>query len=108
MKRIALIGTITTLALAAPAVASAAEFEGSIRSVDRDAKTFRIHDSERGTFRIKVNSRTRWERLAGLRSLRRGLTNIEVTARRSNGRWLAGEVERSGGGGRHGGDEDDD
>ena len=56
MKLIALIGTITTLGLAAPAVASAAEFEGTIRSVDRDAKTFRIHDSERGTFRIKVNA----------------------------------------------------
>ncbi len=107
MKLIAAIGTTATLLLAAPAVASAAEFEGTIRSVDRDAKTFRIHDSERGTFRIKVNSRTRWERLAGLGSLRRGLTNIEVVARRSNGRWVASEVERSGGGGEHGGRDDD-
>jgi Domain of unknown function (DUF5666) len=100
MKLIALIGTITTLGLAAPAVASAAEFEGSIRSVDRDAKTFRIHDSERGTFRVKVNSRTRFERIT-FASLRRGQRNIEVTARRSNGRWIATEVERSGGGGDH-------
>ena len=107
MKLIAVIGTITTLGLAAPAVASAAEFEGTIRSVNRDAKTFRIHDSERGTFRIKVNSRTRWERLQGLRSLRRGMSDIEVVARRSNGRWVALEVERSGGGGRHGGRDDD-
>ena len=106
MKLIALIGTITTLGLAAPAVASAAEFEGTIRSVDRDAKTFRIHDSERGTFRVKVNRNTRFERLAGLRSLHRGLRNIEVVAHRRNGRWIATEVERSGGGGDHGGDDD--
>ena len=34
------------------------------------------------------------------------MTAIEATVRRSNGRWVALEVERSGGGGRHGGDDD--
>ena len=34
------------------------------------------------------------------------MTNIESVVRRSNGRWIALEVERSGGGGEHGGDDD--
>jgi len=91
---------------AAPATAAAREFEGTVVSVNRDNRTFRLHDSERGTKRIKVNRRTRFERIAGFSALRKGMRNIEVTARRANGRWLAIEVERSGGGGRHGGDDD--
>jgi len=33
------------------------------------------------------------------------MNRIEATVRRSNGRWVALSVERSGGGGRHGGDD---
>ena len=106
MKLFALIASVTALALAAPAVASAAEYEGTVVSVNRDNRTFRLHDSERGTIRIKVTSRTRFERVAGFSGLRKGMTRIESTVRRSNGRWVALEVERSGGGGRHGGDDD--
>ena len=106
MKRIALIASVTALVLAAPAAAQAAEFEGTVVSVNRDNRTFRLHDSERGTVRIKVTSRTRFERIAGFSGLRKGMTRIEATVRRSNGRWVASEVERSGGGGRHGGDDD--
>ena len=96
-------------AVAAPAGASAlVEYEGTVVSVDRDTRTFRLHDRERGTIRIKVNSRTRYERIAGFSGLRAGLTNIEATVRRSNGRWVASQVERSGGGGEHGGGHDDD
>ena len=76
-------------------------------SVNRDNRTFRLHDSERGTIRIKVTRGTRFERIAGFGALRNGMTKIEATVRRSNGRWVASEVERSGGGGRHGGDDDD-
>ena len=72
-------------------------------SVNRDNRTFRLHDSERGTIRIKVTSRTRFERVAGFSGLRKGMTRIEATVRRSDGRWVALEVERSGGGGEHGG-----
>jgi hypothetical protein len=68
-------------------------------------KTFRLRDSERGTIRIKVTPGTRFERIAGFGALRVGMRNIEATVRRSNGRWVAIEVERSGGGGRHGGDD---
>ena len=106
MKRIALIASVTALVLAAPALAQAAtQYEGTVVSVNRDNRTFRLHDSERGTIRIKVTSRTRFERIAGFSGLRKGMTRIEAMVHRSNGRWIASQVERSGGGGRHGGDD---
>jgi hypothetical protein len=106
MRLVALLTTVAAIALAAPAAASAAEFEGTVVSVNRDNRTFRLHDSERGTVRIKVTRRTRFERIAGFGSLRKGMTRIEATVHHSNGRWVASEVERSGGGGRHGDDDD--
>ena len=105
MKLVALLTTVAAVALASPAAASAAEFEGTVVSVNRDNATFRLHDSERGTVRIKVKRTTRFERIAGFGALRAGMTRIEATVRRSNGRWVASEVERSGGGGRHGDDD---
>ena len=106
MKFFALIAGVTAIALAAPAAASAAtQYEGTVVSVNRDNRTFRLHDSERGTIHIKVTSRTRFERIAGFSGLRKGMTRIEATVHRSNGRWAASEVERSGGGGRHGDDD---
>ena len=105
MKLLALLTTVAAVALAAPAAASAAEFEGTVVFVNRDTNTFRLHDSERGTVRIKVKRTTRFERLSGFGALRAGMTRIEATVRRSNGRWVASEVERSGGGGRHGDDD---
>ncbi len=75
-------------------------------SVNRADRTFQIRDSERGTIRVRVTSNTRFERVAGFSGLRAGQRNIEVIVRRSNGRWVALEVERSGGGGDHGGDDD--
>ena len=105
------------LAVAVPAVpastgsaggAALREFEGTVVSVNRDARTFRLRDTERGTVRIKVTRNTRFERIDGLAGLRAGMTNIEAVVRRSNGRWIAREVERSGGGGEHGGRGNDD
>ena len=113
MKRITtLIAAAAVLATAAlPAAApaqttSTRQFEGTVVSVDRSAKTFRLRDSQRGTVTIRVTSRTRFERVSGLGGLRKGMTRIESTVRRQNGRWVATEVERSGGGGSHGGDDD--
>ena len=57
MKLVALLTTVAAIALAAPAAASAAQFEGTVVSVNRDNRTFRLHDSERGTIRIKVTNR---------------------------------------------------
>ena len=94
---------------AAPAAGSASlvrEYEGTVVSVDRDTRTFRLRDTERGTVRIKVNRRTRYERIGGFAGLRAGLTNVEAVVKRVDGRWVAREVEISGGGGDHGGDDD--
>jgi uncharacterized membrane protein YgcG len=116
-----LIGTITVLvaaiaasmvptAVAAPAAAPTAaqlrQFEGTVVSVNRDARTFRLRDVERGTRTIKVTSRTRFERIAGFSGLRPGMRRIEARVQRRNGAWVATEVERSGGGGEHGGGDD--
>ncbi len=102
------VATAAAPAAAAPAAGAAAlrEFEGTIASVNRDARTFKLRDSERGTVRIRVTRRTRFERIAGFGALEPGMTNIEATVRRADGRWIARVVERSGGGGEHGGDDD--
>jgi hypothetical protein len=110
MKKLSSVALIATAVLAAGAPAASAqtrEYEGTVVSVDRDSRTFRLRDSERGTVRVRVTSRTRFERINGLSGLRAGQTNIETIVRRSNGRWIALEVERSGGGGDHGGSDDD-
>ena len=107
------LGTAGAAQAAAPATqtapatqAATRQFEGTIVSVNRSEQTFRIRDSERGTIRVRVTSRTRFERISGFSGLKAGARNIETTVRRSNGAWVASEVERSGGGGRHGGSDD--
>jgi hypothetical protein len=110
----ALLAT-TAVAAVAPGVSAGAtptagaaalrEFEGTVVSKNKLARTFRLRDSERGTVRIRVTRRTRFERIDGFRGLRVGARNIEATVRRRDGRWIAVEVERSGGGGEHGGDD---
>jgi hypothetical protein len=104
LAALALGGTATATATAAGAQSAAARhFEGRIVSVDRAARTFRLRDSERGTMRIRVTSSTSFERIAGFAGLHAGMGRVEGTVRRSNGRWVATRVERSGGGGEHGG-----
>jgi hypothetical protein len=107
MKLFALHASLTAvvLALGAAGAASAAtsQYEGTVVSVNRDNRTFRLHDAERGTIRIKVTRSTSFEDLAGFRSLHAGIKRIEAVVRRSNGRWVASHVERAGGGGSHGG-----
>jgi hypothetical protein len=93
---------------AAPATQAATrQFEGTIVSVDRSARTFRLRDAQRGTATIKVTSSTRFQRVGGFAGLRAGMTRIEANVRRSGGVWVATFVERSGGGGRHGGGSED-
>jgi uncharacterized membrane protein YgcG len=95
---------------AAPTASSAAlrQFEGTVVSVNRDARTFRLRDAQAGTKRIKVTSSTRFQRIAGFSALKPGMKRVEATVKRSNGRWVATKVERSGGGGSHGGGGADD
>jgi hypothetical protein len=106
IARIAVPALLAAAVAAAPASAAAAEFEGTVLSVNREKRTFRLDDSERGIKRIKVNRNTRWERIDGFRGLRAGMRNVETVVKRRNGRWVALEVEISGGGGNHGGDDD--
>jgi hypothetical protein len=107
MKIIALITALAIALSVGVATASAAtEYEGRVVSVNRDNKTFRLNDSERGTIRIKVTRNTSFERINGFRGLRVGMRNVEAVVRRSNGRWVANHVAKSGGGGEHGGDDD--
>jgi hypothetical protein len=105
IARIAVPALLTAAVAAAPAAASAAEFEGTVVSVNREKRTFRLDDSERGVKRIKVTRSTRFERIDGFRGLRAGMRNVEAVVKRRDGRWVAIEVERSGGGGDHGGDD---
>jgi hypothetical protein len=104
MKIITTISILGALvfAAAAPGAVSTRHYEGTVASVDRAAKTFKLRDSERGTVRIKVTSRTSFERVR-FSNLKAGATSIEATVKRSNGAWVATHVERSGGGGSHGG-----
>src|SRR5215203_2777903 len=52
---VAAVAAVAPAQAAAPASASALrEFEGTVVSVNRDNRTFRLRDSERGTVRIKV------------------------------------------------------
>ena len=106
---------ITALAAAALALAGLAavvgpasaatvrHIEGRVVSVDRDARSFRLRDSERGTFRVYVTRSTRFDRTS-FSALRSG-AGIEATIRRANGRWQASEVESHRG--EHGGGGDD-
>jgi Domain of unknown function (DUF5666) len=110
MKTIALITALAfTLSLGVATTASAAtQYEGTVVGKSVAKKTFRLRDSERGTIRIRITRNTRFERINGLSGLRVGMNRVEAIVRRSNGRWVAIEVERSGGGGEHGGDNRDD
>ena len=98
---------IISALLMSTGVASAAtrQYEGKVVSVNRDNRTFRLNDAERGTIRIKVRRSTRFERINGFAGLRKGMRRVEATVKRSGGRWVALSVERSGGGGSHGADD---
>ena len=97
---------VVALSATAATAATTRQFEGTVASVNRDARTFRLHDVERGTVRIKVTRNTRFERIDGLSGLKAGAKNVEATVKRKDGVWVALEVERSGGGGNHGGRDD--
>ncbi|HEX5895119.1 MAG TPA: DUF5666 domain-containing protein [Thermoleophilaceae bacterium] len=107
MKLIALLtALVLSLSVAVASASAATEYEGTVVQVNKDRRTFRLKDSERGTIRIKVTRNTVFERINGFSALRVGMHRVEATVRRSDGRWVATHVERSGGGGRHGGADD--
>jgi hypothetical protein len=108
---------VSLLAAVSVGTASAAtvrHVEGRVLSVDRSASTFKLRDSERGTFTIRVSSSTKFERVR-FSTLKAGST-VEATITRVDGRWRATKVEPNSGShaggaddngnGRHGGNDD--
>jgi hypothetical protein len=105
-KGIAALLTVVAIAAAsfaaAPAQAALKHFDGTVVSKDSNAKTFRIA-TQSGSLRIKVNSGTEFERIAGgFSGLRKGLA-IEVDARQTSNGLVAVQVEPQGGNGGGGG-----
>jgi hypothetical protein len=106
MKLIALITALAlTMSIGVATASAATQYEGTVVGISKERKTFRLRDAERGTIRIKVTRTTSFERIAGFGALRVGMNRVEATVKPSDGRWVAIHVERSGGGGRHGGDD---
>jgi len=97
--------------------ATTRHIEGRVLSIDHTGRSFRLLDSERGTYRVYVRSSTKFEGTSFTR-LRVG-HHVEATVRRISDRWQASSVERGGGhhgnsggsddssGGHHGGGSDD-
>ena len=81
--------------------ATTREFEGTVVSVDRDSRTFRLRDDDR-VVTIKVTRNTDFEDIRGFGALHAGLARVDADVRRVNGRWVARHIELSGG------DRDDD
>jgi hypothetical protein len=95
---------IMALAIAAfatvsgPASSGAAtlrHFDATVISKSSGSRTFKADVQNRGVMRFKVTRSTRFERVAGFGGITRGL-ELEVTAKRVDGRWVAVEVEISG------------
>ena len=108
MRLIALLtALVLSLSVAVATASAATQYEGTVTSINKAKRTFRLNDSERGTIRIKVTRNTVFQRINGFNALTVGMKRVEATVKRSNGRWVATHVERSGGGGRHGGDDDE-
>ena len=106
MKLIALITALAlTMSIGVATASAATQSEGTVVGLSKEKKTFRLNDAQRGTIRIKVTRNTTFQRIAGFGALKVGMNRVEATVKRSNGRWVALHVERSGGGGRHGGDD---
>jgi hypothetical protein len=112
MKRrliVAVLMTASLAALAGPASSGAAvarHFDATIISKNAVTRTFTADVQNRGVMRFKVTRSTRFERVAGFAGITRG-RELEVIAKRSNGRWVAIEVEVSGRGGNGGRGNDD-
>ena len=82
----ALVAAVAVAASAVPASAGVqargqTEFDGTVLSKNRDNRSFRLRDFERGTVRIFVTRNTRFERIAGFAGLKVG--------RRTSRPWCA-------------------
>jgi uncharacterized membrane protein YgcG len=93
----ALAAALMVGVLAAPASAALRHIDGTVVSKNSDNRTFKM-STQSGTIRIKVNSTTKFERIAGFGALRKGLA-IEVDAAKTSSGLVAKQIETQGGGG---------
>ena len=118
-KRVSLLIAIMALAATAmlgvtalPAQAALRHIDGTVVSKNSANRTFRIQTQGGNRIRIKVNSTTRFQRIAGgFGGLHQGL-RVEVEAKSTADGLVAAQVEARGGGGgggdNHGGGGADD
>ncbi len=109
VRALTAVAVLIAIGLGTANAQAASKFEGTVVAKNKSARTFKLRqDQGGGTFKFKVNRTTRYQRIAGFKAIKRGQKNIEVTARKRKGRWIATKVERSGksgGGGRGGADD---
>jgi uncharacterized membrane protein YgcG len=111
-KRVSvLIATVlATLALGllvVPAQAALRHIDGTVASKNASNNTFRITTQSGNKLRIRVNSATKFQRIAGgFSGLHAGM-QIEVEAQQTDNGLLAKHVETRGGGNGGGGGNDD-
>jgi hypothetical protein len=73
------------------------EFEGTVTSVNRERRRFRLLRSNGKPVTLIVRRTTTFEDIDGFRQIRRGLPGVQVDASRSRGgRWIARHVELTG------------
>lgn len=101
-----LAGALTVGLFAAPAEAALRHIDGTVVSKNSDNRTFKLTTQNGNQVRIKVNSATKFDRLAGFGALHKGL-QVEVDAQTTSSGLLAKQVEPRGGGGGNGGGGDD-
>ena len=98
-------GAVAANAPAAVSAAATRHVEGRVTAVDRSARAFTVRDAERGTLKVRVTTRTKFERIS-FSSLRTG-SRVDVRATRVLGAWVATKVERGDSiGADHDGDDD--
>jgi Domain of unknown function (DUF5666) len=112
-KRVSTLVAITALAatmilgaIAIPAQAALRHIDGTVVSKDAGSRSFKIKTQSGNQLRIKVNSNTQFQRIAGFGGLRKGMA-IEVEAKSTSSGLVATHMETRGGGGGTGGGGDD-
>ncbi len=108
----AVAAAVTAAALAAapgPAIAKSSDgltnFHGTVSSVSKSAKTFRIKRANGTSLTFRVTSATVFQRISGgFSGLAKGRA-IEVKAKKVDGRWSARKVEPNTPGDDNGGDD---
>lgn len=99
---VVLAAALTLGLIAAPAQAALRHIDGAVVSKNSADRTFKVKTQGGSQVRIKVNSTTKFDRIAGFGALHKGMA-IQVEAQRTSGGLIAKHVEPQGGNGGGGG-----